>query len=560
MPESESSLALHYLTDITEDDLQRHLSEGFTCPFRYIPHPLVFKAAKELMHKIDTNGYLSSIFAEGKMLGVLVVKPKNSRHLSYLAAFSGNIDGKSRIEGFVPPIHDLLDPDGHFKKREADISAVNKEINDLSCSNKLQDIKAKLKEYSENQDKEIQEQKNKMKVARKRRQEVRSGICDRDELLRLEKESQFEKAELKRLRSRWSSLIQTIKEEEKKIEEHISFLKKLRAEMSDALQKWIFDRYIVHDKNGNTSPISEIFAERSLRPPGGTGECAAPKLLEYAFRNGMLPIAMGEFWYGRSPETAVRTHGHFYPSCTSKCGPLLEWMLKGTELSHNTAKTNGIPHTIYEDPHIIVIDKPSGMPSVIGLDPRESLQEHLAARYPKIHPVHRLDMDTSGIIIFAKCRESAIRLQRQFEEHSIRKTYLARLIPSDKNATLLDSKGRIELPLSPDYDERPRQKVDFIQGKQAITEYEVLSTEEDGTTYIAFNPVTGRTHQLRVHAAHTSGLSRPIAGDLLYGGTTGTSPDTESRLHLHAYRITIHHPATGKEMTFSSTENCFKIE
>jgi tRNA pseudouridine32 synthase/23S rRNA pseudouridine746 synthase len=315
--------------------------------------------------------------------------------------------------------------------------------------------------------------------------------------------------------------------------------------MSESLQDWIFRQYIVHNASGESASISDLFSDCGLVPPGGTGECAAPKLLEYAYRNNIQPLAMGEFWYGRSPQTAVRTHGHFYPSCTSKCGPLLGYMMKGLECIETSGRLHAQPAVIYQDRDIIVAEKPSGMPSVPGLDGRESLQEWIG----DCIPVHRLDMDTSGVIIFARNEQAAVNLRRQFEEHSIRKTYIAR---ASGNSTIpLRTSGTIDLPLSPDYDERPRQKVDFQQGKEAHTDYKVADINPDGTLDLLLYPHTGRTHQLRVHCAHNLGLGLPILGDRLYGSASVTS-NADTRLHLHALSITFRHPATEEVLTFSS--------
>ena len=369
--------------------------------------------------------------------------------------------------------------------------------------------------------------------------------------------------------------------------------------MSDELQKWIFESAIVNNASGESSSIWDIFSDKGMVPPGGTGDCAAPKLLNYAFTHRLEPLAMGEFWYGTSPGTAVRTHGHFYPSCTSKCGPLLGYMMEGmrspvrpvmttrhpirsgvTEASLKTNDspslptfdTSSLPTTIgnlYEDTSIIVVEKPSGMPSVPGLDGRISLQEILGTGGHDIHAVHRLDMDTSGVMIFTKTSEAAVNLRRQFEEHTVRKTYMARIsaIPVIPSAEWTESSMRgtvaIDLPLSPDHDERPRQKVDFKQGKQAHTEYKILRTNEDGTTELLLYPHTGRTHQLRVHCAHHLGLGRPIVGDLLYGGHSVFDKDIrlsedndtvpqQDRLCLHALSISFRHPVTGEELTFTS--------
>ena len=300
---------------------------------------------------------------------------------------------------------------------------------------------------------------------------------------------------------------------------------------------------------------------------------------------------MGEFWYGKDSVTAVRCHGHFYPSCTSKCGPLLSYMLQGLTTSSTGIglKENGRPcecerspedgkdlasqssshcgtqpHTIFEDSDIAVVEKPSGMPSVPGLDGRESVLEWLDSSERQnvfdrgvYESVHRLDMDTSGVMVFAKNPEAAVNLRRQFEEHSVKKTYMARLCP----CTCHLKTGCIELPLNADYDERPRQKADHSQGKPATTFYEIITERPDGCTDIIFRPVTGRTHQLRVHSAHSLGLGRPIVGDLLYGGYGIGWPTTDSdhhrRLHLHALSITFQHPRTDEELSFTSAEHAY---
>ena len=581
----------------------------FTNPFRYVPHPLVRKAAREVMERLDrqiAEGKLpyevARGFREGKMLGVLICHPKEEEQSSdvrILSAFSGSVGGTSIVEGFVPPIFDLTEDNGHYRRHEAEISAINKEVEDI-IRNVLDPLSASLKEACEAKDKDMLRLRELKKSA--------SGIA----------ESQFANGEIKRAKDRWKSSIGELEGKINGIKERISELKKLRAGKSDELQKWIFSQYIVHNASGEKASILEVFQRQGIMPPGGTGDCAAPKLLNYAYLNGLQPVAMGEFWYGKSPSTAVRTHGHFYPSCTSKCGPLLGFMMKGlsadvlqgppsayadtpypgvgmslTYIQHlnqhsliHTSATSDIVHSyytfnadvkiIYEDEDILVAVKPSGIPSVPGLDGRQSLQELLMetrdGQEKSIRSVHRLDMDTSGVILFAKNAEAEVDLKRQFEEHSVKKTYMARLSPADTHSFSSDvpilnpgDKGKIELPLNPDYDESPRQKVDQVQGKTALTEYEVVSTNEDGTTDILFYPHTGRTHQLRVHSAHLSGLGRPILGDLLYGGCgsvwseSGESrpsmnpnePTGYHRLYLHARSITFRHPSTGETLTFS---------
>ena len=542
----------------------------FTNPFRYSPHPLVRKAARELMERLDgmiSSGLLSDEvakgFTDGKMLGVMVChsEERSDVGISTLAAFSGNVGGQSHVEGFVPPIFDLMEDGGYYRVHEAEITAVNKEIEEMELLEK-EPLELRLKEARINMEAEIFLLKTKKKEC--------SSIA----------ESQFANGEIKRAKDRWKNTISELETQLSEVRDRIKSLKKLRAGKSDKLQRWIFEQYIVHNAAGEKASILDIFQKQGLMPPGGTGDCAAPKLLNYAYANGLRPLAMGEFWYGKSPATTVRTHGHFYPSCTSKCGPLLSFMMQGLVTlevwdghptppgycsTYDSSLEAGV---VFEDEEIVVACKPSGMPSVPGLDGRESLQEWLQKELQiPVIAVHRLDMDTSGIIVFAKNSHAEICLKKQFEEHTVKKTYMARLSPADTHRFAGDvpllkagDKGIIELPLSPDYDERPRQKVDPAQGKESLTEYEVISVNENGTTDILFYPHTGRTHQLRVHSAHLSGLGRPILGDLLYGGCGTVWSETSectgnpacTRLHLHAHSITFLHPTTGKTLTFST--------
>ena len=532
------------------EEIQMDITDTFTDPFRYAPHPLVIKAADLLMKHISGSEELSSIFAEGKMLGVLIVeRPGAEPCTGYLAAFSGNAGGKSRIEGFVPPIYDLLDPSGHFKTIEADITAINQKIDELSESDRAKSLRKDISDCESARDREISVMKAGMAVSKRERDEIRSEESDPARLAGLIRESQHQKAELKRIRQFWENKIGLYRQELSEVEDQINKLRSERVSMSDRLQKWIFSQYIVHNSLGEERSIGDVFSDKGLVPPGGTGECAAPKLLEHAFRNGLKPIAMGEFWYGRSPHSAVRTHGHFYPSCTSKCGPLLEFMMKG--LKHEVqAPCMGIAKVIYEDDVLIAIDKPSGMPSVPGLDGRISAMEILSKSHGDLHVIHRLDMDTSGVILYARTPEAAVCLQKQFENHTVSKTYQARLSAADEGIKLnAGDKGDIRLPLCPDYDERPRQKVDMTQGKASHTTYEAVYVNADSTTDVIFHPHTGRSHQLRVHSAHILGLGHPIVGDKLYGGSPA------ARLHLHAYSITFRHPVSHSLITISSDFN-----
>lgn len=546
------------------------MTNKFTNPFRYTPHPLVRNAANLVISDLDRRireGLLPEDvctgFKAGKMLGVLVCESENPESETvYLAGFSGSVGGCSTIEGFVPPIFDLMDPEGYYKQEEEKISSLNDLIRELQNASEYHDYKRMLWLAEGERESELMTMRERMAESKKDRDRRRAEGCDPEVLIR---ESQHEKAEYKRLKVAWDKKLEQINSELDGFKQIIDKYKQKRASMSDALQEWLFNNYRVHNFLGEESSILEIFASQGLTPPGGTGECAAPKLLEHAYKTGLKPLAMGEFWYGASPDTAVRTHGHFYPSCTSKCGPLLGFMLKGLKIEDSMTADIPEPVIVYEDKSMIAVSKPSGMPSVPGLDDRESVLQWLNTKHATTsesstyEAVHRLDMDTSGIMIFAKSSEVAVNLRKQFEEHTVQKTYKARLSATDTPCSRIikkGDKGRIELPLGPDYDERPRQKVDMTHGKPAVTDYEIVKSYPDGTTDIIFHPVTGRTHQLRVHSAHASGLCRPILGDLLYGGHSISSYG-ERRLHLHALSITVKHPLTGKEATFTSSEHSY---
>lgn len=319
------------------------------------------------------------------------------------------------------------------------------------------------------------------------------------------------------------------------------------AEGSRKLQSWLFDQYKVRNARGDEATIREIFSLRGITPPGGTGECAAPKLLDFAYRNGFTPLSMGEFWYGRSPLHQVREQGRFYPSCTGKCGPLLTWMLEGLDVEPNPLDAPFVakePKVLYVDEEIIVVEKPGGMLSVEGKTNAPCLRTWLQQRYGEVQSCHRLDQDTSGVMVYARTLRSKVNLEIQFATRQVSKTYRARLVASPEPWNHA-KKGTIALPLMLDYEDRPRQMVDFENGKIAVTRYEVLEILPDGEVEVRFFPETGRTHQLRVHAAHIKGLGRPIKGDHLYGSPSGEG------LFLLAESIEFTHPTTGEKMRYS---------
>ena len=315
---------------------------------------------------------------------------------------------------------------------------------------------------------------------------------------------------------------------------------------SQQLQLWLFDQYRFFNAKGERRRLVDVWQDyhcsESIRrryplPPGGTGDCCAPKLLQYAYSRGLKPLCMAEFWWGPSPKTEIRQHGQFYPACRGKCKPVLTWMLQGLDVDPNPEEIHGQPQldieVVFEDDWLIVVNKPSGLLSVPGRIGSYSVATILHQRYPNSLLAHRLDMGTSGLMVAAMSRSVYAALQQQFTDHTIRKRYVALLdgIPALK-------KGRIELPLLCDPINRPRQVVDYERGKPAVTDYEMLDDNR-----IALYPQTGRTHQLRMHCAHPDGLGCPIRGDELYGHPS-------DRLYLHADRLELIHPVTGEHMTF----------
>ena len=324
-----------------------------------------------------------------------------------------------------------------------------------------------------------------------------------------------------------------------------------RRQRSQELQQWLFRQYHLLNAHGQEKDLVEVWqdyhcSERIRRkyplPPGDTGDCCAPKLLQYAYQQGMKPVCMAEFWWGPSPRTEVRQHGHFYPACRGKCKPILTWMLQGLDVDPNPEEEEarqqlGI-ETVYEDEALAVINKPSGLLSVPGRTEDHSVATIAMERWPGSLPVHRLDMGTSGLMVIAKTKEAYVSLQEQFVKRTVKKRYIALV-----EGIVKEPKGRITLPLIFDPMNRPRQMVDYQRGKSAVTEYEVLDAR-DGRTLLARYPHTGRTHQLRMHCAHPDGLGSPIVGDELYGHKA-------ERLCLHCDQIEFAHPVTGERMHFN---------
>lgn len=533
-------------------------------PFDYTPDESCEKAFAELIARLDDLKKSSNPddvrfyreLSEGKMLGVLVAADSaGATHTLY--AFSGQLaDGGFHYHGFVGPVFDYLKPDGYFKTKEAEISRMNLEI-DLFEKDSLSEITSNYKRVKEKLDSEIAELREKNRLSKQAREAKRkSEGIDEAEKSAMIRQSQFEKAELHRLKKRVASELEPFATALKDAQFHLEALKEKRRTESEALQKWLFDNFQLLNARGESRSLSDIFAETPMVvPPSGAGECCAPKLLQAAYLKGWHPVAMAEYWYGKPKEGEVRIHGEHYPACRGKCLPILTWMLQGLEIVPpiNTEFIPGNslePEIIYENRWFCVINKPSGMLSVPGKGKAISVQQWLEAKYGperSVKVVHRLDQDTSGLLVATFGHLAFKVMQSLFARRRVLKTYVAEL-EGDYESHGLPSYGCISLPLSPDWLDRPRQRIDFTSSKEAVTDYQFIGTS-DGLSRIIFHPLTGRTHQLRVHAASELGLGMPIAGDRLYGFNGGK--DSE-RLLLHAHKLEFNFPIDRQDYSFES--------
>ena len=520
------------------------LPERFTYPFCYTPHPLCVMAAEEVQNYLSKQSDWQEELSQGKMFGVLIVQTEDGS-IGYLTAFSGILAGKNIHPYFVPPVYDLLQPQGFFKIEEENISAINRRIRRLEEDKKYIDLRSNLTQTTQSAQDALSIAKTQLKEAKDKRELLRkTGQLDAKEEADLIRESQFQKAEYKRLERSWKDKIASLQVKVGNWEKQIQELKAERKVRSATLQQQLFEQFRMLNYRGEVITLCDIFEQTVHKtPPAGAGECSAPKLLQQAYLHHWKPIAMAEFWWGNSPRNEVRHHGYYYPACKGKCEPILRHMLLGLEVEANpmqqeAERGNEKLNIVYEDQWLLIINKPAGMLSVPGKERQTSIYDLARKAYPEADGpmiVHRLDMATSGLLIIAKDKKTHQHLQAQFKNRSIRKKYIALLdgiVPEDE--------GTIELPLCPNPVDRPRQMVDTQYGKPAITYYQVLE-RTDKYTRIAFYPHTGRTHQLRVHAAHPSGLHCPIIGDELYG-------KKDKRLYLHAESIEFTHPVNGQSM------------
>ena len=585
-----------------------------TYPFCYDVDPLAEAASLELQRYIADADLMSTEKGCGKMFGVLVVEYEDEEgalQRGFLAAYSGLLGGRNDWPYFVPPVFDAQQPDGHFKRTEREISAINHEIAAIEHDPEYLQSVEQHEQTKKRLQAEVDAFKAEVDAAKVRRDARRKSgePLSEEEQAEMIRESQFMKAELRRRRKAMEQANSTLHIP------HSTFLKSLqrkRKQMSDELQRWLFSAYRMLNAKGEERDLIDIFREYThAMPPAGAGDCCAPKLLQYAYLHHLRPVCMAEFWWGESPASEIRHHLHYYPACRSKCLPILTHMLKGLDVAPNPLaqkRHTAEPRVLYADEYIMVVDKPAGMLSVPGKaesvrteasdSANISVEEYFAnLQLPTnsqftteqftigeadnsklktqnskfLKAAHRLDMDTSGLLVLARTEEAYVELQRQFASRETVKRYEAVLsgVPTQNSKLKTQNSSAqpsgcleaISLPLIADINDRPRQRVDMEHGKPALTLYNIVEVRavdantavayttkkvDKGRTLVHLYPKTGRTHQLRVHCAHPLGLACPILGDPLYG------IERADRMYLHAAELTFRHPATGETMHFLS--------
>lgn len=511
------------------------LPEKFTYPFYYTPHPLCELAAQQLQeqllkqkweHNFDAPN-LSDRPAIGKMFGVLVVK-NDENQIGFLSAVSGKLQGKIPSSVLVPSLNKL---DFLFEKKE--IEQLNEQIQQLENDSLYQNLQEDLIKQQALAQTEI-DQFRKFMIKKKKERKLRRLEGDNEQ--ELVQESLHYKYQLKKLKEKWQNNLTSLQAQLNSYQEKIQKLQEQRQEILHSVQKKHFEQYQFLNFNGQIKNLYELFTGLSIPP--GSGDCTAPQLLQYAYQHHYTPLCMAEFWWGAPHKSAIRKHKQFYPACSGRCRPILDHMLQGLSVDTNPLLENEAQdkkiEILYEDQHLKIINKPHGLLSVPG----KEINDSVASRFPGELIVHRLDQETSGIMILAKDTRTHKNIQRQFIQRQIKKRYLALL-----EGKVSPGEGEINLPLRGDPYRRPYQLVCFDHGKKAITHYQVLK-EKDQRTLIHFFPHTGRTHQLRVHAAFTQGLNAPIVGDTLYG-------KKNDRLYLHADLLEFIHPVTQEKITIS---------
>lgn len=556
---------LNNITYFSDDAIKGiALPERFTFPFYYEPHPLTKIASSELQHYLETQTELDHNFGLnenqegliiGKMFGVLVVQD-NQGKIGYLSAFSGKLAESNEHERFVPPVFDMLIENSFFLKEQYILNDINAQVKDLENDEEYKRLKNDLEEFTAQSIREIAASKKQLKSNkenRKKLRERRKNVINEQDYARFEayliRHSHYDTHQFNLLNNKWKQQLDDIQSALSQFESKIETLKNERKEKSGALQQQLFEQYSFLNKDKTKRSLQSIFSETVFgKPPAGAGECATPKLLQYAFLHDLKPLAMAEFWWGAPPKSEIRKHKQFYPACNGKCKPILKHMLEGIPLDENPLLINQGEgknlEIIYEDDSFVVVNKPAELLSVPGIQIQDSVLTRLEAKLDPVEPliIHRLDMSTSGLLVVAKTKEAHKDIQSQFIKRTVTKRYTALL-----SKVIDGDEGEIRLPLRGDLDDRPRQIVCFEFGKKAVTKWKAVEKNET-TTKVHFWPLTGRTHQLRMHAAHEDGLNAPIVGDDLYGTST-------DRLHLHAAFLSFVHPVTKETVSFEIKED-----
>ncbi|TYP99218.1 RluA family pseudouridine synthase [Tenacibaculum adriaticum] len=520
------------------------LPKKFTYPFYYTPHPLAKVAVEELQEYLKTQTDFKHNFgienpddenALGKMFGVLVVQ-NSAGELGYLTAFSGKLAEKTQHKYFVPPVFDVLDENGVFRKTENENNQINLQIEELSTHKEYLRLK---KQFTKTQKLHHTLLKEAQRIIKKRRK-ARKLEQSPDNQLNINEEFYVREYEVY-----LNDKILPLQEQFEVYQTQIDALKKQRKQKSAWVQQEVFKQYQFLNAEGSTQNLLDIFKDSNQNIPAGAGDCCAPKLLQYAFLHHLTPIAIAEFWWGKPVTTSVRKHQYFYPACSGKCKPILTHMLQGLQVDENPLlaelQTEKELEIVFEDEFLLIVNKPAEFLSAPGKEIEDSVYSRIQQQYPEATGpllVHRLDMSTSGILLVAKNKNIHQALQKQFLDKTVQKRYVALL-----DGELTENSGTINLPLRLDLDDRPKQVVCYEHGKPAVTKWEVIEVTNHQTKVYLY-PITGRTHQLRMHVAHSLGLHTPIIGDDLYG-------QKANRLHLHAESITFTHPKTKQKVTFT---------
>ena len=511
------------------------------------PHPMAVRAADALWCRLESAPPRD----EGKMFGVLVVADRDGR-VGYTCGFSGMLDGQWDQPGFVPPAFDVEARDAFWPAGEAELGATTAALEAARVDPEGQAQRHALDALRRHHAAERDALRALHRRRRDERAAARAALAGADDAAAharhaLDQASRGDAAERRRLAAAHAAAASALETLVAARDRRIAALEQHRADRSRELQQRVHDGYVFANARGERRSLTALFAPAVA--PSGAGDCAAPKLLAHAFANGLSPIALAERWWGPPPLSGGRLAGSFYPPCRGKCGPILAHMFDGltreaSPVFGRAAVHPDEPRLVFEDDWLIVVDKPCELLTVPGrtTDLADSVLTRLRKRYPLATGpllVHRLDLQTSGLLVAAKDVVTHAHLQRQFAARLVGKRYTAWL-----DGTIARDRGVVELPLRVDLDDRPRQIVDPIHGKPARTDWYVIERRA-GRTRVALLPRTGRTHQLRVHAAHPAGIGAPIVGDLLYG-----RPD--HRLLLHAEQLRFAHPHDGRPLIVRS--------